>query len=112
MQEPHWIKHSHGKDAGCKKNGDDGDTKLVWPSKAMADALDAEATKELLVNAFSTRRLVTAGPDFDAILPPMPLFGSADASAVAEENRRLAEFMVTEIYNRYRDDYAVETEES
>ena len=42
MQEPHWIKHSHGKDTGCKKNGNDGDVKLVRPSKAMADALEAE----------------------------------------------------------------------
>ena len=42
MQEAHWIKHSHSKDAGCKKNVDDGVVKLVGPSKAMADALEAE----------------------------------------------------------------------
>ena len=42
MQEPHWIKHSHSKDAGLKKSGDGCGAKLVGPTKAMADALEAE----------------------------------------------------------------------
>ena len=79
--------------------------------KAAADdlGLDTDATKELLVNAFSTRRLVTAGPDFDKTLPPMPLFAE-NAAEVAEKKRNKVTAKVTELYNRYRDDYTVDVE--
>lgn len=70
--------------------------------------LDAEATRVLLENAFGTRRLVTAGPDFDKILPPMPLFMSDDSAAAAEQKRNDAAAKVTELYNRYKDDYSGE----
>ena len=62
----------------------------------------------LLENAFGTRRLVTAGPDFDKILPPMPLFMSDDSAAAAEQKRNDAAAKVTELYNRYKDDYSGE----
>ena len=72
--------------------------------------INAEATKNLLVNAFDMGRLVTAGPDFDKILPPMPLFVSEDSAVEAERKRSEAADKVMELYNRYRDDYTVEAE--
>ena len=71
--------------------------------------IKADETKELLVNAFETGRLVTTGPDFDRILPPMLLFGG-DAAEVAEKKRNGAVAKVLELYNRYRDDYTAEAE--
>ena len=52
----------------------------------------------------------TAGPDFDKILPPMPLFMSEDSAVEAERKRNEAAAKVMELYNRYRDDYTVEVE--
>ena len=77
---------------------------------AVGLGINAEATKDLLVNAFSMGRLVTAGPDFDKILPPMPLFMSEDSAVEAERKRNEAAAKVMELYNRYRDDYTVEVE--
>lgn len=79
-------------------------------SMAVGLGINAEATKDLLVNAFSMGRLVTAGPDFDKILPPMPLFMSEDSAVEAERKRNEAAAKVMELYNRYRDDYTVEVE--
>ena len=72
--------------------------------------LNEAAMKRFLVNAFDTRRLVAAGPDFDEMLPPMPLFGG-NAAQIAAQKREEVATGVTELYNRYRDDYAVETAE-
>lgn len=42
MHEPHWIKHSHTSDVRNEKIDDNCEARLVGPSQAMKDALEAE----------------------------------------------------------------------
>ena len=73
--------------------------------------LDAAAVKEFIGNAIGTRRLMTVGPDFDKLIPPMDLFGGEEAARDAEEKRREVAAEMSNLYNRYKDDYS-ESEEA
>ncbi len=68
--------------------------------------LDAEAVRTFVGNAIATRRLVTAGEDFERVMPPMDLFGGEESAAEAEAKRRAVAEAVTNLYNRYKDDYS------
>ena len=72
--------------------------------------LDAAAAKEFIVNAIGTKRLMTAGPDFNRIMPPMNLFGSDESAKNAENKRQEVAAEMENLYNRYRDDYSEEPE--
>ena len=54
---------------------------------------------------------MTVGPDFDKLIPPMDLFGGEEAARNAEEKRREVATEMTNLYNRYKDDYS-ESEEA
>ena len=68
--------------------------------------LDAAAVKEFIGNAIGTRRLMTVGPNFDNMIPPMDLFGGKEAAEIAETKRREVATEMTALYNRYKDDYS------
>lgn len=68
--------------------------------------LDVDAVNEFIVNAIATRRLVTAGPDFERIMPPMDLFGGEESAEEAESKRQVVAEEMAHLYNRYKDDYS------
>ena len=68
--------------------------------------LDATAVREFVVNAIATRRLVTVGPDFEKIMPPVDLFGDEESADEAAEKRREVAEEMENLYNRYKDDYS------
>lgn len=67
--------------------------------------LDAASVKEFIVNAISTRKLLTVGPDFEKLMPPMDIFGSVESVENAEKRRRDVGAALTRLYTLYRDDY-------
>ena len=68
--------------------------------------LDTAAVKEFIGNAIGTRRLMTVGPNFDNMIPPMDLFGDKEAAEKVEMKRREVAAEMTALYNRYKDDYS------
>ena len=70
--------------------------------------LDTAAVKAFIGNAIGTRRLMTVGPNFDNMIPPMDLFGDKEAAEKVEMKRREVAAEMTALYNRYKDDYSEE----